>query len=62
MERDMKELPIGFTMSLAMNEKAMKSFSDMSEEQRKSIEEESRNVKLKVEMERLVDRIGQEMR
>ena len=44
-ERNVRELPIGFTMNLAMNEKAMKAFSNMDEMQKRSVEEESRRVK-----------------
>ena len=32
-----KELPIGFTMSLAMDEKAMESYTSLSPEQKTSI-------------------------
>ena len=61
-ERNVRELPIGFTMNLAMkmNEKAMKAFSNMDEMQKRSVEEESRRVKSKNEMENLVNRLAQE--
>lgn len=59
-ERNVRELPIGFTMNLAMNEKAMKAFSNMDEMQKMSVEEESRRVKSKNEMENLVNRLAQE--
>ena len=36
-ERNVRELPIGFTMNLAMNEKAMKAFSNMDEMQKNQI-------------------------
>ena len=59
-ERNVRELPIGFTMNLAMNEKTMKAFSNMDEMQKRSVEEESRRVKSKNEMENLVNRLAQE--
>ena len=59
-ERNVRELPIGFTMNLAMNEKAMKAFSNMDEMQKRSVEEDSRRVKSKNEMENLVNRLAQD--
>ncbi|MGN0404071.1 MAG: hypothetical protein ACI4F1_02500 [Bariatricus sp.] len=59
-EKNARELPIGFTMNLAMNEKAMKAFSNMDEMQKRNVEEESRRVKSKNEMENLVNRLAQE--
>ena len=59
-EKSVNELPVGFMLSLAMNEKAMKRFVDMDESQRKAVEEESSRVKSKAEMERLVDRLAKE--
>lgn len=55
-----KEMPIGFTMSLAMNESAMERFAGMDEKARQEVIEESRTVKSKAEMEHLVDRLGNE--
>ena len=59
-EKSVNEFPVGFMLSLAMNEKAMKRFVDMDESQRKAVEEESSRVKSKAEMERLVDRLAKE--
>ena len=59
-EKSVNELPVGFMLGLAMNEKAMKRFVDMDESQRKAVEEESSRVKSKAEMERLVDRLAKE--
>ena len=55
-----KELPIGLMMSLAMNEAAMEKFSGMDESKKQSVIDESRKVSSKMEMERLVDRLGNE--
>lgn len=54
-----EELPIGFGLSLAMNEKAMNRFAQMDETQKKEVIEESRHVSTKREMEQLVNRIGE---
>lgn len=59
-EKSVNELPVGFMLSLAMNERAMKRFVDMDESERKMVEEESSRVKSKAEMERLVDRLARE--
>ena len=59
-EKSVNELPVGFVMSLAMNEKAMKRFVDMDKSERKMVEEESSRVTSKAEMERLVDRLARE--
>lgn len=53
-----EELPIGFGLSLAMHEQAMKNFADMDKEQKSQVIEESRNVNSRREMEQLVNRIG----
>lgn len=53
-----EELPIGFGLSLAMHEQAMKNFAEMDEKQKAQVIEESRNVNSKREMERLVNKIG----
>ncbi|MCI7097629.1 MAG: hypothetical protein MR966_01700 [Lachnospiraceae bacterium] len=55
-----EELPIGFGLSLAMNEQAMKRFSQMDETEKSRVIEESRHVNSKREMEQLVNRIGEE--
>ncbi|MDY2627440.1 MAG: hypothetical protein SOW08_03870 [Lachnospiraceae bacterium] len=53
-----EELPIGFGLSLAMHEQAMKNFAGMDDRQKSQVIEESRNVNSKREMEQLVERIG----
>ncbi|MDD2958796.1 MAG: hypothetical protein PHE06_10940 [Lachnospiraceae bacterium] len=56
------ELPIGFGLNLAANEKAMEAFSGMSETEKETVVEESRKQKTKEEMEQFVNRIGTPLR
>lgn len=53
------ELPMGFSMGMAMNEEARKQYSNMSEDRRKRVEESSRRVKSKYEMQELLDDVAQ---
>lgn len=53
------ELPIGFAMGMAMNEEARTQFSNMSEERRKRVEDSSRNVKSKYEMQELLNEVAE---
>ena len=48
------ELPIGFAMGMAMNKEARKQYSNMSAERRKKVEESSRRVTSKYEMQELL--------
>lgn len=50
-----QELPLGFSMSLAMRREALDAFSRLPQGERDRLVEESRHVKTKDEMERLVD-------
>lgn len=52
--------PIGFAMSMAMNETAMQRFGTMTEGEKKQIVDKSRQVESKSEMETLVDGIAKE--
>lgn len=52
-ERD--ELPIGFTMELAMNPKAMKCFSGMPVSQQEQVVDRARNLKSHEEMRSYVE-------
>ena len=54
------ELPIGFTMALAMNESAMEKFAQMDEEQRQRTVLDARAVKTKEEMHRFVASIAKD--
>ncbi len=51
-------LPIGFTMALAMNEKAMNRYSGMTEAQKEEIILRAKDAKSKKEMERLVSSLA----
>lgn len=53
------ELPIGFAMGMAMNEEARKQYSNMSEERRKKVEESSRRVTSKYEMQELLKDVAE---
>ncbi len=57
-----KDVPIGFGLSLAMNEKAMEHYGRMTEAERKSWLLRAGQVESKAEMEKLVDEIGASFR
>lgn len=57
MERKM--LPVGFSMALAMNPKAMERFSAMSEQEQQTVLERSRHVDSRREMQQLVASLEQ---
>lgn len=48
-------MPVGFGMTLAMNEQAMKEFASMSEQEQQNVIDRARTVSSKREMQRLVD-------
>lgn len=52
---DFKEVPMGFSMALAQNEKALKTYAGMQDEERKEVIEKAHNVQSKQEMQRLVN-------
>lgn len=49
------DLPIGFAMALAMNEKAMQKFEMMNDNEKKQIIEKTHSVHSKGEMQSLVN-------
>ncbi|MGN1081195.1 MAG: hypothetical protein ACI4QV_03815 [Acutalibacteraceae bacterium] len=49
------ELPVGFGMALAMNEKAMKKFEAMSDSEKREIIEMTHSINSKREMHQFVD-------
>lgn len=53
-----EELPIGFGLSLAMNESAMEQFSKMTEQQKMSVVQRSKEVGSRREMESLVSKVA----
>ncbi len=57
---DNQQLPIGFGLSLAMNQKAMKRFSDMTEAEKEQAIARSRDAKSKREMDRIVSSLAED--
>lgn len=57
-----KDVPIGFSLSLSMNEQAMEHYSRMTKEEREGWIAKARQVQSKAEMERLVNRLGENIR
>lgn len=53
------ELPIGFGLSLAANEKSMETFSEMSDMEKAETVEASRKMNSRDEMEEFVNKIGE---
>lgn len=53
------QLPIGFGMSLAANEAAMKAFSNMSDEEKRQVVEHSRQMHTKNDMIDFVTYLGE---
>lgn len=54
---DLNGVPQGLSMALSRNERAMNSFSKLSENERKKFVELSRSVRSKQEMNRLVNKL-----
>jgi hypothetical protein len=54
---DKDYLPVGFAMSLAMNEKAMSAYAGLSHKDRKKLISQSRKIKSKEEMQKFVERL-----
>lgn len=53
-----EELPIGFGLSLAMNEQAMQRFAGMTDNAKDAVVEHSRGVSSRSEMEKLVEDVA----
>lgn len=51
------DIPQGFGMALSRNEKAMNTFSALTEEEKRRVIDLSRSVRSKAEMSRLVDKL-----
>ncbi len=51
------DIPQGFGMALSRNEKAMNTFSVLTEEEKRRVIDLSRSVRSKAEMSRLVDKL-----
>ena len=52
------DMPIGFGLSLAMNNEAMEAFAKMSDEKKRETVEKSRRMHTKADMERFVNNLG----
>ena len=52
-------MPIGFGLLLAANEKSMEAFAGMSDEQKASTVEKSRQMHTKADMQRFVNSLGE---
>lgn len=52
------ELPIGFGLSMAANEKSMEAFSDMNDAQKEAVVEKSRQMHSREDMEGFVNDLG----
>ncbi len=52
-----KEVPMGFSMALAQNEKALNVYAGMRDEQKEEVIDKARNVKSKQEMQSLVNEL-----
>jgi len=54
---DHRDVPIGFMMSLAMNEGAMSVYASMSDQQKQAILEKAHHASSKAEMKQIVESI-----
>lgn len=57
----MKDLPMGFGMALVQNEKAMSNFANMTENQRKSIINQTHSISSKEEMQSFVNNLAKQI-
>ncbi len=54
------DMPIGFGLSLAANQKSMEVFSKMTDAEKTAAVEKSRQMQTRVEMERFVNGLGED--
>lgn len=57
---DFQQLPIGLGLSLAMNQRAMDRFANMTEAEKEQAIAKSRKVKSKKEMDRIVSSLAED--
>ena len=57
---DLPEVPLGFGMALAQNEKAVNAYAMMTKEQKRTILEKAHNARSQQEMRRIVSAIAAE--
>ena len=55
------DLPIGFGLSLAANEKSMAAFAEMNDEQKQVVVDKSRTMRTRADMERFVNSMGKDI-
>ncbi len=58
MKQEENNIPLGLGFSLAMNNQAMQTFSNMTDTEKKQVIEAARGVQSKAEMQHLVDSIA----
>lgn len=58
MKKEENNIPLGLGFSLAMNNQAMHTFSNMTDTEKKQVIEAARGVQSKAEMQNLVDSIA----
>lgn len=56
---DVKDMPMGLGFRMAMNEKELNTYAEMTLEEKERVIEASRHAQSKEEMQRLVDRMGE---
>lgn len=56
---DVKDMPMGLSFRMAMNEKALNTYAEMTLEEKERVIEAARHAQSKEEMQRLVDRMGE---
>lgn len=54
------DLPIGFGLSLAANEKSMEAFAKMSDAEKTAVVEKSRTMQSRADMEQFVNSLGED--
>lgn len=56
---DVKDMPMGLSFRMAMNEKALNTYAEMTPEEKERVIDAARHAQSKGEMQRLVDRMGE---
>lgn len=56
------DMPIGFGLSLAANEKSMEAFAKMSDAEKEEAVEKSRHMQTRADMEQFVNSLGESLR
>ena len=56
------DMPIGFGLSLAANEKSMEAFAKMSDAEKEEAVEKSKHMQTRADMEQFVNSLGESLR